>query len=486
MRLATIHEDIAKAGSVISRVLDVDVFIVDSNLRTVFNTYRYFDRYEKTRPASVVGQVVRTGEVIAIEDKQHFPSCQVCPDFRTCEMVGFVGAPIFYEGSVAGAIALILTRVRVGQIFRDIRNSIAFLENMSALLSSKLKDKDEYTAISRMKQEREVLMDEVREAVASTDAIGCISYHNKRFAEYFGLTQSATGQMITDIVPEQAVESFIRTQSPSPVRDLPIRLRRGEEDLPFHGLMSCTAIDAAAQGGEMLFTFRSLSGVGKDFTVTTDPASKLTFAQSEGLFSQRVLARARRLAQSDDPVLILTGGQASDAVLARCIHNHSSRRQEAFVTLDAADFPGFEEQLLFGEPGRLYMARGGTLFLRHAQRLSGEAGARLADILCSDLAKKLGVRFIFSSSADLKKLAGKSLFSQTLHRFSKHTIRLGLPSGSGAPLSERPIRELEQERIIALLGAGYSKDEIARTLGISRATLYRKIKHYQEKENTHD
>ena len=41
------------------------------------------------------------------------------------------------------------------------------------------------------------------------------------------------------------------------------------------------------------------------------------------------------------------------------------------------------------------------------------------------------------------------------------------------------MEEMERERIGELLRQRYSKEEIARLLGISRATLYRKIKQYQ-------
>ena len=40
------------------------------------------------------------------------------------------------------------------------------------------------------------------------------------------------------------------------------------------------------------------------------------------------------------------------------------------------------------------------------------------------------------------------------------------------------ISDLERERIAGLLKAGYSKVEIAKLLGIGRATLYRKMAEY--------
>ena len=481
MWLTTIREEIAKTAGLISRVLDVDVFVVDSNLRTVFNTYRYFDRYQTTRPSSVVGQVVLTGQVVVVEDKQNFQSCKACPDFQNCEMIGFVGVPIVYGDSVVGAIALILPRVKVGEIFRDIRNSVAFLENMSDLLSGKLRLQEGYTALSRMKREREVLMDKVREGVVSTDASGCISYHNRRFLEYFGLGESAVGRMITEVIPEKAVEDFILQEGPVPIRDRFIWNEQGPH--PFYGLLSCTAIDTARPGAGLLFTFRSLSEVGHDFTVAADPAARLRLGQWEGQLSQWALDKARRLAKSEKPILIESNPRAVDVLFARCIHNHSSRRAKTFLALNAAEIAGLEESLLFGRPGRLYMAHGGTLFLQRVEQLSKEAGERLAGFIRPGRSAGPNVRFIFSTAADLGKMVEDGLFSEALfHHLSEDTARLKSPSGSHRLPQEQPIRKLERDRITTMLQAGHSKCEVACALGISRATLYRKIKCYQEKE----
>ena len=55
-KLAEIKEDTDKFGEVIARTLDVDVLIVDSGLKNVSNTFRYFDKFTVIQPSSVVGR----------------------------------------------------------------------------------------------------------------------------------------------------------------------------------------------------------------------------------------------------------------------------------------------------------------------------------------------------------------------------------------------------------------------------------------------
>ena len=478
MWLSTIGDDAAKFAGVISKTLDVDVIIVAANLKIIANTYRYFDRYDIIRPASVVGQVISHGKVIAFEDKRTFEKCLICPDFRTCEMAGFVGVPIFYQGTVAGAIALILPKVKVAQIFRNIRNSIAFLENMSNQLSSKLKDREEYSALAILKQEREVFMDEVQDALAFTNSAGYLAYYNRRFMECFDIDKSSLGHMITALVPHPKIEQFVKTKNSPQIRDSLILVRRS--NCNFFGLVSCRTIETHENAEGMLFTFRSIHQVGTDFTVAANPESELTFEQCEDLFSRSTIESARRFAGNDKTALIYYMPQQAEILLARCIHNHSNRRDRAFITVDAADIRGFEEKLLFGTPGRLPLAHNGTFFLRNIEYLSSAAQMQLTYFLKTVPNDRLDVRFIFSSSVNLKRQAESAGFSGELYQYlSGNVIHTKEPAAKQPLTQVQTISELERENIKALLRGNYSKDQMAQILGISRATLYRRIKEYE-------
>jgi len=213
MLLAEIKDSASKFAEVISKTLDVDVLIVDNNLKTVSNTYRYFDKFTLVRRVSIIGQVIATGQVVAIDDKSSFNACKECPDLQECEMVGFLGVPIHYQDRVVGAIALILPKQRVLQIFKDVRNSIEFLERMADLLSSKIQNNDDYNTLNIIKREREVLMDSIADAIVSTDDIGYITYCNKQFMKCFGLNKSCQGQLIRDVIPHKIVSEFLKKQN---------------------------------------------------------------------------------------------------------------------------------------------------------------------------------------------------------------------------------------------------------------------------------
>jgi len=391
-------------------------------------------------------------------------------------MEGFVGVPIFYGESVAGAIALILPKLKIGQIFRDIRNSIAFLENMSDLLSSKLKERDDYTALPLMQKEREVLMDEIKDAVVSTDSLGEITYHNRRFAQYFGLEQSAVGKMVTEVVPLDLIADFIQAENPERVRNERVWIEGS--NTPFFGLLSCRKTVPGHGDSGMLFTFRSMQSISQDFTVTGSPEADLTFAKCKGHFAPKDIEAARRMAAHDKNLLIETAPGLPVSRLARCIHNSSTRSKKTFLALDAADMANLETELLFGEPCRLQMAEGGTLFLQNVEQLSENAQARLT----AHLKAGHDIRFLCTSGTNLEKQTERGGFSVDLyHQIKEEILRLKAPTSREMTVEEQSISQLEQERIQALLRKNYSKDQVAQILGISRATLYRKIKNMDKK-----
>ncbi len=152
MLLAEMKNDVTKFAEVISKILEVDVLIVDNNLKTISNTYCYPDKPVPIRNTSIISQVISTGKTVAIEDKSGFDTCKDCLDFNECEMKGFICVPIFYKEAVVGAIALIVPDHKISLVFGNVRNSTEFLERMADLLASKVQNGDDYSNLNLIRR----------------------------------------------------------------------------------------------------------------------------------------------------------------------------------------------------------------------------------------------------------------------------------------------------------------------------------------------
>ena len=168
---------------------------------------------------------------------------------------------------------------------------------------------------------------------------------------------------------------------------------------------------------------------------------------------QRVLDLASKVAPTDSTVLVSGESGTGKEVLARCIHQNSSRAQRAFVAVNCAALaPTLVESELFGHEkgaftgaaaqhaGRFERAHGGTLFLDEIGELDGSLQVKLLRVLQERTFERVGgtrqitvdVRVIAATNRDLKQLVAESRFRDDLY-YRLSTFPIEIP-----PLRERP------------------------------------------------
>jgi two-component system, NtrC family, response regulator len=154
--------------------------------------------------------------------------------------------------------------------------------------------------------------------------------------------------------------------------------------------------------------------------------------QNDGMI--RVLHQAERLADADMSVFLTGERGTGKEMLARAIHNSSSRRKKNFVAIDASaqeleKFTGdfFGQAPVWGgdreeRSGFLEKAEGGTLYLEEIEHLPLSMQVRILRVLQtseyyhenSTTILNADVRFIVASSRDLAGPAYQDKFSQDL------------------------------------------------------------------------
>jgi DNA-binding NtrC family response regulator len=161
---------------------------------------------------------------------------------------------------------------------------------------------------------------------------------------------------------------------------------------------------------------------------------------------QDILAVVARVADSNVNVLITGESGTGKELVARAIHENSSRRDKPFVGLNCAAIPhDLIEAELFGHErgaftdakqrraGRFEMADGGTLFLDEVGDMSMPAQARLVRVLQEREFERVGgeetirvdVRVVAATNKELRRGILDRLFREDLYyRLSVVTITL--------------------------------------------------------------
>lgn len=168
----------------------------------------------------------------------------------------------------------------------------------------------------------------------------------------------------------------------------------------------------------------------------------------QSLAMQQIMTMVKKVAPTDVNVLILGENGTGKEVMARTIHQLSSRKDEMFVSVDlGAIHENLLESELFGHKkgaftdakfdhtGRFELASGGTLFLDEIGNLSLAAQAKLLAALQNREVTPVGgsrpikvdIRLICATNMPLQQMVAEGSFREDL-LYRINTIALDLPS----------------------------------------------------------
>ncbi|KRE75098.1 sigma-54 interaction domain-containing protein [Paenibacillus sp. Soil750] len=166
----------------------------------------------------------------------------------------------------------------------------------------------------------------------------------------------------------------------------------------------------------------------------------------------KVIQWAKKVAATDTPVLLIGESGVGKEQLAQIIHQSSSRSKQPFITVHCGIVPaGILETELFGyqggafsgnesgQPGKLELAKEGTLFINEIEKMSLELQAKLYRYITKQMLVRSGgnqpisvrTRIIIATTQDLASKVASHEFRTDLY-YALNVVSIRIP-----PLRER-------------------------------------------------
>ena len=163
---------------------------------------------------------------------------------------------------------------------------------------------------------------------------------------------------------------------------------------------------------------------------------------------QEICQAIKQVANTDANVLVLGESGTGKEVVARNIHYHSSRKDQAFVPVNCGAIPAdLLESELFGHEkgaftgaitarkGRFCMAEGGTLFLDEIGEMTMAMQVKLLRVLEERVYEKVGgtktitadVRIVAATNRNLEEMVAQGKFREDLY-FRLDVFPINLPA----------------------------------------------------------
>lgn len=484
VNLSDIADFAQQVAQAISSALDIEVQIIDRQLRLIAGTGMYFNRINEIFDVtSACHHVMETGHPLIIEEAKKHNICLQCRYRPTCADLAEICYPILLDDSCVGVIAFIAQREDQQQTLIARKDTLLmFIGKMSAMLAYTLRSYELNRQISRLIDSQQTIMDSIQEGLISINTEGQIVFANQAAAILIGIAQT---DLLKKPIHEifQSSEEIMMCMKQQKTMEIELFTKVSLKAKQFIG----TVTSIIGYDGEpgLVICFRDIEAIPKAIRNYLRKERKITFDDILGK-SQAILnakKRAFQVASSDSSILITGESGTGKEMFARAIHYASARSSGPLISINCGAIPeGLLESELFGyeegaftgakkggKPGQFELANNGTLFLDEIGDMPLHLQVKLLRVIEEKQVQRVGgtkpifvnARIIAATNKNLEKMISSGEFREDLF-YRLNVIPLHIP-----PLRERP-EDIETylahfiDKYNALLNKkiGYPTDEV--------------------------
>ncbi|AET67018.1 transcriptional regulator containing PAS, AAA-type ATPase, and DNA-binding domains [Desulfosporosinus orientis DSM 765] len=458
--LMTVKDYAQQIAEAIATVVKIDVEIADHNLMRIAGTGRYHKGVGQSmdRQGYVYQEVLRTGHQFVIETPGIHPLCAPCKARGNCSEKYEVVSPINVDDKAVGAIGLICFTEAQAKLIQENQHSyLIFLTKMAETIALKMKEQEFLAGLVSANHYLNSIIDCLEEGLITVDLEGNVLHYNQAAKRMF------SGNLLT---PKSQLKSLFSAQIVSDIlgvgnnidevieREVHIETKKNRVQMVLRAL----PIDSAEGVKSIGITLRPIDEIGRIVHRLSLQDAGYTIDDFLGVSDtiHQVRERAKEVAVSKSTVLIRGESGTGKEMLARSIHNLSSRQQGMFVAINCTAIPetlleselfGYEEGAFTGarkggKIGKFELANKGTLFLDEIGDMPLFLQAKILRVLQERQIERVGgmapipvdVRVIAATHRNLEEMMAKGEFREDLY------YRINV-----IPIDIKPLRERKED-----------------------------------------
>lgn len=454
LKLIEIQDTTITIADAIASVLNMDVVVFDNDLKIIADSLKdwRFDGSTLSLHSAMI-KMLTEGTPIILDNRSENDGCAECQSSATCQIKAFIAIPIKYNDAIIGGIEINATTGNDKKVLMEKKEDILnFISKMAELIISKLLEKETTNKLNIIREQLLSIMDSIDDGIMALDEKGYIVYQNSYIERIISLlSNNAENPNILDLLPQEYIIDLVKNG----IQFRNTELNINNSQIILQTLVSGKPIKLKNRSIGAILTFKKMIDV---FNVVNDMSLSNLNTSFDDLIgeSQQIKAiknKAKKIANSQSTILILGESGTGKEILARAIHESSTRKSRPFIAINCSAIPdtlleselfGYEEGAFTGSKrggklGKFQLAEGGTIFLDEIGEMPIHLQPKLLRVLQEKTIEKVGgqksllidVRIIAATNANLEEKVESGQFREDLF-YRLNVIPISIP-----PLRER-------------------------------------------------
>ena len=415
-----ILDDVKKYSEIVSKVIGMDVEVMDSSFTRIAGTGSLKEKVglDMKEESHIYHQVLESKETIIILEPRKDMHCLTCEKKFLCKEELEISTPIMYQDDVIGVIGLIcFEKYKKNEFIGKKDLYIQFLKQISEFISYKVY---EYFHSLQLKRDNEILsniIDRVQDIIILTNRKNQIELINKK------------GKSI--LAPILKKENIYLKSSSNFLNQKEFKFSYSGKEISGIGDIFSFSLEKNKELTKTLFVFKEISEF-KKYLLSFHGNSSIILLESPQM--QNIYSQISKVAKNNTSILITGESGTGKEIIAKQIHDLSSYSDGPFITVNCGAIPeSLMESELFGytkgaftgaDPkgkiGFFERAHNGTIFLDEIGEMPLQIQVKMLRVLQdkkitpigSHTEKQVNVRIIAATNRNLEQEVKKRVLCQ--------------------------------------------------------------------------